>query len=149
MEPEDNLDVQRTRTSSSSGSHGVRVSDESDDRHVKAAGEAAKLRQRRRKVIAVCGSTGTGKSQLGVEIAHHLASSLHDNGSSSVVAAEIISADSMQLYRGLDVITNKASIEEMGNIPHHMISVLDPTRDQEYNVGTFVEQANRLVSKHL
>jgi leukotriene-A4 hydrolase len=86
-------------------------------------------------LIAVCGSTGTGKSQLAVEIAQHLGES------------EIISADSMQIYQGLDVITNKVTSEETQGIPHHLMSFLDPKKDAEYDVGSFIRDAGKIIEK--
>ncbi|XP_022655179.1 tRNA dimethylallyltransferase, mitochondrial-like isoform X1 [Varroa destructor] len=67
-------------------------------------------------LIVVLGSTGVGKSQLAVEIAKKF------NG-------EVISADSMQVYKGLDIITNKISPEEMCGVPHHMLGFLDPLKE--------------------
>jgi len=84
-------------------------------------------------LIAVCGSTGTGKSQLAVELAKHIGQS------------EIISADSMQLYQGLDTITNKVTNEEMQGVPHHLMSFLEPRSDDEYDVGSFVRNANKVI----
>lgn len=86
-------------------------------------------------LIAVCGSTGTGKSQLAVELAQHLGQS------------EVISADSMQIYQGLDVITNKVTEAETQGIPHHLMSFLDPKRDDEYDVGRFVRDASKLIAE--
>lgn len=83
----------------------------------------------------MCGSTGTGKSQLAVELAASLSG-----------RSEIISADSMQLYKGLDAITNKVTDEEMQGIPHHLISFLDPKDDAEYDVGSFVRDARRVIA---
>lgn len=80
-------------------------------------------------LLAVVGSTGTGKSQLGVELA-------------SLTHAEIVSADSMQTYEGLDVITNKAPADEMRGVPHHLLSFLPPTH--EYDITQFVADATRL-----
>ena len=64
-------------------------------------------------VIAVVGATASGKTALGIEIAQHY-------------HGEVISADSMQLYKGLDIATAKPTAEEMQGIPHHLISVLEP-----------------------
>lgn len=80
-------------------------------------------------IVAVIGSTGTGKSQLGAELAVR-------------TRAEILSADSMQTYRGLDVITNKAPPDEMRGVPHHLMSFLAPGR--EYDITQFVADATRL-----
>ncbi|XP_025108958.1 tRNA dimethylallyltransferase-like [Pomacea canaliculata] len=64
-------------------------------------------------VVAVVGATGTGKSKIGIELGRYF-------------QGEIISADSMQMYQGLDVITNKVTAAEQALCPHHLISVLSP-----------------------
>jgi tRNA dimethylallyltransferase len=66
-----------------------------------------------RNVLVLTGATGSGKSRLGVELAERL-------------GAEIVSMDSMALYRGLDVGTAKPGPEERRRVPHHLIDVLDP-----------------------
>lgn len=93
------------------------------------------------EVIAVIGSTGTGKSQLGVEIAEYIASA-SASSSQKYVSASVISADSMQIYHGLDVITNKADVSEMAAVPHHLMSFLPV--GEEYDVGRFCHDAKRL-----
>ena len=92
----------------------------------------------RRALVAVIGSTGTGKSQLAVELAEYATQELG-------MPAEAISADSMQTYIGLDVITNKAAKNEMRSIPHHLMSFLAP--GQEYDVTQFVNDANALCDR--
>ena len=62
-------------------------------------------------LIVICGATATGKSDLAVELAKEL------NG-------HIVNADSMQLYKGMDIGTAKLSVEERKGIPHHLIDVL-------------------------
>ncbi len=94
-------------------------------------------------IVAVMGSTGTGKSQLAVSLARAVAASEGKLGKSG---AEIISADSMQVYKGLDVITNKVTEEEMGGVPHHLIDFLEPGK--EYGVGDFRKDASEMVSLH-
>ncbi|RXN12523.1 tRNA mitochondrial-like isoform X1 [Labeo rohita] len=64
-------------------------------------------------LVVILGATGTGKSKLAIDIGKSL------NG-------EIISADSMQVYKGLDIITNKVTEEEQAQCRHHMISFVDP-----------------------
>jgi tRNA dimethylallyltransferase len=66
------------------------------------------------KVICITGPTATGKSDLGVELA-------------TLFDGEIISADSMQVYRGMDIGTAKLSKAEMKDIPHHLIDIVDPS----------------------
>jgi tRNA dimethylallyltransferase len=72
-------------------------------------------------LIVIVGATGTGKSELSLDIADGLAAA----GS----LAEIVNADAMQLYRGMDVGTAKLPEAERRGIPHHMLDVLDPTDD--------------------
>ncbi len=67
------------------------------------------------RVVAVVGPTGSGKSRLAVELARSLG-----NG-------EIVNADSMQLYRGMDIGTAKPSLAERSVVPHHLFDVLDVT----------------------
>ncbi|MGH3523000.1 MAG: tRNA (adenosine(37)-N6)-dimethylallyltransferase MiaA [Mycobacterium sp.] len=64
--------------------------------------------------IAIVGPTGTGKSQLALEVAQRL-------------GAEIVNADAMQLYRGMDIGTAKLPVAERRGIPHHQLDVLDVT----------------------
>ncbi|CAD6887904.1 unnamed protein product [Tilletia caries] len=100
-------------------------------------------------LVAVIGCTGTGKSKLAVELAQHVQRLSSSSSSSSSFGntyanAQIISADSMQVYRGLDVITNKATVGEMGGVQHHLMSFLDAGR--EYTIKDFTSQAGVLIS---
>uniref|UniRef100_A0A8C6T7U8 tRNA dimethylallyltransferase n=1 Tax=Neogobius melanostomus TaxID=47308 RepID=A0A8C6T7U8_9GOBI len=70
-------------------------------------------RAMRPSLIVILGATGTGKSKLAIELGQRL-------------QGEIISADSMQVYHGLDIITNKVTAEERAQCRHHMISFVDP-----------------------
>ena len=67
-------------------------------------------------LIVICGATATGKSELAVGVAKE-------------IGAEIVSADSMQLYRGMDIGTAKLSLEERLNIPHHLLDIVDVKTD--------------------
>lgn len=78
------------------------------------------------KVICVLGPTASGKTALAVDLATRL-------------GGEVVSCDSMQIYRGLDIGTAKPTAEEMGGIPHHMLSVADP--NDKYSVARYVEEA--------
>lgn len=80
------------------------------------------------QVIVVCGPTATGKTKLGVALAQRL-------------RGEVISADSMQVYQNMAIGTAQPTAEEMGGIPHHMLSVADPR--EPYSVGRYVEEAGR------
>lgn len=83
-------------------------------------------------VIAVVGATASGKSALGVQIAQHY-------------GGEVISADSMQIYEGLDIATAKPTAEEMQGIPHHLISALPP--DHACSVAEYVEAARKIIAE--
>ena len=73
------------------------------------------------QLIAIVGSTGTGKSELAIRVAE----TIRDEGSS----AEIVNADAMQLYRGMDIGTAKLPTRERRGIEHHLIDVLDLTQE--------------------
>ncbi len=78
------------------------------------------------KVIVVAGPTASGKTALGIELAKKF------NG-------EIVSADSMQIYRSMDIGTAKATPAERAAVPHHMLDVIEPWED--YSVARYVEDA--------
>ena len=80
----------------------------------------------RSKIIVVAGPTASGKTRLGIELARRY------NG-------EIVSADSMQLYRGMDVGTAKATKAEQAQAVHHMIDVADPA--ESWSVARYVQEA--------
>ena len=83
-----------------------------------------------KKLVCVAGPTGSGKTALGIEIAKEF-------------DGEIISADSMQIYREFNIGTAKPSIEEMQGIPHHLIDIVNP--DGEFSVKEFVDMANEKI----
>ncbi len=83
-------------------------------------------------LLCVVGPTASGKSARAVELAKEL-------------DGEVVSVDSRQVYRMLDIGTEKTSKEEMDGIPHHLIDILDP-RDT-YNAADFVRDATRLISE--
>ncbi len=82
------------------------------------------------KVAAILGPTAVGKSATAVELALAL-------------GAEIVSVDSMQVYRGMDIGTAKPSSELRSLVPHHMVDVADP--GEEFSVSRFQEEARRAV----
>ncbi|MTB64565.1 tRNA (adenosine(37)-N6)-dimethylallyltransferase MiaA [Streptococcus sp. zg-86] len=84
------------------------------------------------KIIAVVGPTAVGKTALGIELAQRY------NG-------EIISGDSQQVYRQLDIGTAKATKEEQGLAPHHLIDVRDVT--EGYSAYDFVAEASQLIAE--
>jgi tRNA dimethylallyltransferase len=83
------------------------------------------------KTIVICGATATGKSDLAVDLAKE-------------IGAEIINADSMQIYRGMDIGTAKLSVEERKGIPHHLLDVLDVNQDA--TVAWYQELARKAVT---
>ncbi|KAK7898598.1 hypothetical protein WMY93_019451 [Mugilogobius chulae] len=89
------------------------------------------LRAMRPSLVVILGATGTGKSKLAIELGQQL-------------KGEIISADSMQVYHGLDIITNKVTAEERAQCRHHMISFVDPLVST-YTVVDFRNQALALI----
>lgn len=80
------------------------------------------------KVAAIVGPTAVGKTALSIKIAHDL------NG-------EVISGDSMQVYRGLDIGTAKITADEMAGVPHHLIDIRQP--EEHFSVAEFQELAKR------
>lgn len=83
------------------------------------------------KLLAVVGPTASGKTELAVRLAQHY------NG-------EIISADSMQIYKGMDIATAKPTEEEKHGIVHHLMDFLDP--DTEFSVSDYTELAHKAAS---
>jgi len=78
------------------------------------------------RVVALIGPTAVGKTALSLQVAENL-------------KAEIISVDSRQVYRYMDIGTEKVSLAERKRIPHHMIDVADP--DEPFSVSDFIEKA--------
>ena len=83
-------------------------------------------------VVAVVGPTASGKSDLAVEICRRF-------------GGEVVSADSMQIYKGMDIATAKPTEEEKQNIPHHMMNFLDNTED--YSVALYQQAAAACISE--
>ena len=81
-------------------------------------------------ILAIVGPTASGKTARGI------AEAKARNG-------EIMSVDSRQVYRGLDIGTEKITPEEMQGIPHHLMDIRDP--EEVYSAGDFVEDATRLI----
>lgn len=83
-------------------------------------------------VVAVVGPTASGKSDLAVEICRRF-------------GGEVVSADSMQIYKGMDIATAKPTEEEKQNIPHHMMNFLDNTED--YSVALYQQAAAACIAE--
>lgn len=82
-------------------------------------------------VVAVIGPTASGKSDLAVEICRYF-------------GGEVVSADSMQIYKGMDIATAKPTEEEKKNVPHHMMDFLDNTED--YSVALYQRAAAECIA---
>ncbi len=82
------------------------------------------------KLVSVVGPTASGKTSLSVELAKRF-------------DGEVVSADSMQIYRGMTIATAKPTAEEMQGVPHHMMDFLPP--DKSYSVACFVSDAKRCI----
>ncbi|MEI2396357.1 tRNA (adenosine(37)-N6)-dimethylallyltransferase MiaA [Paenibacillus phytohabitans] len=86
----------------------------------------------KRKVLVLLGPTAVGKTRLSLELA-------------GAFGAEIISGDSMQVYRGMDIGTAKITEADMKGIPHHLIDIHDPL--DAYSTAEFQEQGTRLIEE--
>lgn len=85
-----------------------------------------------RPVVAVVGPTASGKTRLSVDLAR-------------AVHGEVVNTDSVQLYRGMDVGSAKATPDERGGVPHHLLDVLDPV--QEASVAAFQREARAAIEQ--
>ncbi|KAF8024171.1 hypothetical protein BT93_F1384 [Corymbia citriodora subsp. variegata] len=94
-----------------------------------AACFASSAEAKKQKVIVISGPTGAGKSRLALELAKRL-------------DGEIISADSVQVYRGLDVGSAKPSLRDRKEVRHHLVDILHPSED--YSVGQYFEDARQV-----
>ena len=97
-----------------------------------------------KKIIVILGPTASGKSDLAVKIALWL-SSKKTKKDFLIEGAEIISADSRQVYRGMNIGTGKIKKEEMKGVPHHLLDVASPKRN--FTVAQFVDLAKKAISK--
>ncbi len=86
----------------------------------------------REKLVVIVGPTAVGKTKLGIELAKRL------NG-------EVISGDSMQIYKGMDIGTAKVKSEEMDGVVHHLIDIKEPT--ESFSVAEFQSLVKPLITK--
>ena len=86
------------------------------------------------KVVVVTGPTGSGKTDLAIRLAE-------------AFQGEIINADSMQVYRFMDIGTAKPSLEDRSRVPHHLFDVVTP--DVEYSAGRFAAEGRAVADKIL
>ena len=84
------------------------------------------------KVLVILGATSTGKSSLAIRLAE-------------ILRTEIISADSMAVYKNFNVGTAKPTVDELKKIPHHLINILEP--EEKFSVVEFVNRAEKIISE--
>ncbi|KAL6537936.1 hypothetical protein OROHE_012223 [Orobanche hederae] len=86
----------------------------------------------KQKIVVIMGATGSGKSKLAIDLASHF-------------PIEIINADSMQVYKGLDVLTNKVPLHERKGVPHHLLGIISP--NVEFTAKDFRDYAIPLIDE--
>lgn len=105
---------------------------ESGQNTVVSASDVDSQSRPKEKVVVILGATATGKSHCAIEIA-------------KLFKGEIISGDSMLVYRGMNIGTAKPTADELAAVPHHLVDILPP--DASFSVVDFVEQAKRLIAE--
>ncbi len=90
------------------------------------------MKEEKNSLVILTGPTAVGKTSLSIELARR-------------IGGEIISADSMQVYRGMDIGTAKIRPDEMGGITHYLVDILDP--DQAFNVVLFQQKAKEAMEE--
>lgn len=89
------------------------------------------MSEEKQSLLVIAGPTASGKTALGIELAKEY-------------GGEVVSADSMQIYKGLDIATAKPAAEEMQGVPHHLISIAD--MDAEFSVADYVRLAKEKIA---
>jgi len=82
-------------------------------------------------LIVVAGPTASGKTACAVELCR-------------MIDGEVVSADSMQIYRGMDILSAMPTQEEMRGVPHHMLGIADPS--EKYSAAMYRERANEIIA---
>lgn len=85
----------------------------------------------RQKLIVIAGPTASGKTAVAVELCRR-------------IGGEVVSADSMQIYRGMDILSAKPTVEEMGGIAHHMLGIADPK--EKFSAAKYRDMAKQIIS---
>ncbi len=96
-----------------------------------------------RPLIVILGPTASGKTSFSIRVAQYVDRELKEDFAEWRSGAEIVNADSRQLYRGMDIGTAKIREAEMDKIPHHLLDVLDPRED--VTAAWFKERAERCI----
>jgi tRNA dimethylallyltransferase len=86
------------------------------------------------KIVLIVGPTGAGKTQLALEIAQK-------------IDAKIVAADSMQIYRYMDIGTAKPTPQERALVPHYLLDIIDP--DQDFSAGLYQNVARKAIDSIL
>lgn len=86
----------------------------------------------RQKLIVIVGPTASGKTAVAVELC-------------KMIGGEVVSADSMQIYRGMDILSAKPTAEEMGGIAHHMLGIADPKG--KYSAAKYRDMAKQVIAE--
>jgi len=89
-------------------------------------------RRLKQKIIIIVGPTGIGKTALSLSLAERL-------------DAEIVAADSVQVYRYLDIGSAKPTAEEQARVPHHLIDVVNP--DEDFSAGQYRQEAQQSIER--
>lgn len=98
---------------------------------VPSSGQKLNVRQiQKEKVVLVMGATGTGKSRLSIDLA-------------TCFPSEIINSDKMQVYEGLEIVTNKISKEEQRGVPHHLLGTHNPNK--EFTATDFCDMSSSAI----
>lgn len=95
-------------------------------------GKDQKMTENRPNIVVIAGPTASGKTSVGVRLGQRF-------------QGEIVSADSVQIYRYLDVGSAKPTPDERASVPHHMIDIRDP--DQEFSAGDYMREAREIIDK--
>ncbi|KAJ1405628.1 P-loop containing nucleoside triphosphate hydrolase [Sesbania bispinosa] len=90
---------------------------------------------RKEKVVVILGATGTGKSKLAIDLATHFP------------PGEVINSDKMQVYKGLDITTNKVTQQECRGVPHHLLGMIDP--NSNFTANDFCHHASLTIASIL
>lgn len=83
-------------------------------------------------LLVICGPTASGKTRLALDLA-------------ATLPIEVISADSRQIYRGMDIGTAKATVQERDYVPHHLLDVIDP--DQSFSAADFMQLGRQAIAE--
>jgi len=103
------------------------------------------LIEQKKRLYFIVGPTSSGKTEISIKLAKVLEAQEYAMGRSA--KCEIISADSRQVYRYFDLSSGKVTKEEMRDIPHHMLDIVDP--GQKYTVVDYVKDATRIIEEVL